>query len=90
MLIGQGGCDALDVILAELPVAVAVFLEQHVHHHQLGDLRRDGAELEGAFVGAAAQHHIRQGGGGGFSEPGNQDGADAPLPCQLQQLQTLK
>ena len=66
MHIRQRRSNALDVLLASVPVPVEILLKQGVHHHQLGNFSGDRAELEGAFVGAAAQHYIRQLGGRRF------------------------
>ena len=49
----QGGGNGLDALLAAFPVTQAVFLEDGIHHHQLGHLGMDGAELEGALGGSA-------------------------------------
>ena len=50
----------MNVVFTDIPVAVAILLEQNVHDDQLSDLGRDRAKLEGTFVGAAAQYHICQ------------------------------
>ena len=87
--IGQSRSNALNILLALCPIAAEIFLEKHIHHHQLGDFGSHGAKLEGAFVGAAAQHHICQLGSRGFGEPGNQNGFDTPCLGNFQHLQTV-
>ena len=79
----------MNILFTAFPVAAVVFLKQHVHHNQLGDTGGDGTELERAFVGTAAQHHVSQLCRRGFVEPGDQNGGNFPGLCELQYLQTV-
>ena len=89
MHIRQGRGDALDVFFTAFRVAAVVLLEEHIHNDQLSDFGGHTAELEGPFIGAAAQNDICQLRRRGFGKPGYQNGFDAPLLCQLQHLQAV-
>ena len=89
MHIGQSRSNALNVFFTNFLIPAEIFLEENIHNHQLCDLGGNGAQLEGAFVGAAPQNHICQFCGRGFWEPGDQNGFDAPCFGQFQYLQAV-
>ena len=66
---------------AGLHVPAAHLGEQDVQHKDDGYAGGNGTHLQGAFVGAALEHHVRQGRAGGFGEAGDQDELRLPLPA---------
>ena len=89
MLSCQRNADFFEVIFAFLLISAEVLLEQHILQNQLRHFCRHGAELEGSLIGAAAQNHIRQLGGRGFGEPGDENGGDSPCLGQFQHGNTV-